>query len=174
MTIDGAIADAGSGSVLLAGGGTVRLDAAGSYAGGTSMVSGETLDLGATGAAGSAPITLGGDATVRIEAGVALDNDIIGFDTGETLDFVGISNGTLAGTIDFNVLRKLLTVGGSSGTVTVQFDLVAQFDTLDFHATLDAGVAARVSPMSRVSRPERASIPRSVRDRSSCCASAIW
>ena len=138
----GAGANAGAGAVALTGGGTVRLDAAGDYTGGTVLAADDTLDLGATGAAGSAPILFEGAVALRIEPGVQVANGIIGLSAGDVIDFGGITNGAAAGTVSFDPSRDRLTVSGTSGgSVTVQFDPAVQYAAAAFQPSLDAGDA---------------------------------
>jgi hypothetical protein len=89
--IDGTVVDqtaSTTGAITLAGAGTLRLEAANRFAGGFTIGSGGTLELGQAAAAGSGTITFAGPATLRLDSSVP-GNVLAGFSTGDTIDLRG-------------------------------------------------------------------------------------
>jgi autotransporter-associated beta strand protein len=90
-TIAGALG--GAGVLIVSGPGTVTIDAAETYTGGTTIAGG-TLFLAADGAAGSGAITFasGAGGTLQIAAGVDPTNTIWGFDATDTIALAGVGD----------------------------------------------------------------------------------
>ena len=135
--------NAGSGSLLLNGPGTVLLSARNAYTGGTFLAAG-TLELGTVGAAGSGAVDFlpGSNATLTIDGTVTPTNAISGFATGDTIDLAGIAydaTGT-ATIIDGNILD---VVEGSQ-TYALQLDPQQSFVGQYFHLA-DAGLGTNVT-----------------------------
>jgi hypothetical protein len=131
-------ANAGAGSVVIEGVGTVKLGGANTYTGGTSL-DGGTLQLASATAAGSGAVTFaaGANATLLLDAlalpsgGTYSASPIAGFDFGDTIDFAGLAyaNGPTA-----NLSGSVLSV--TSGGVT---------DTLSsFAFAADVGAGAHL------------------------------
>ena len=139
-------ANAGAGTLVIAGGGQVNLDAADSYTGGTSIEAGAILALGAAGAAGSGTIDFVGSGTLEIGAGVSVGNTIGGFGTSDVLDFGAIKNGASAANVSFNPTTHKLTVGSGTLMSIVQLDPGTAYTAAAFHAALDgAGTGTAVT-----------------------------
>src|SRR5262249_13818562 len=97
-------ADAGAGTLVASGGGTIKLEVASTYSGGTFLQQGVTLDLGASGGAGTGTVEFAGLATLRIESGVSVANTITGLGGGDVLDLAGVTNAGSAGSISYNAI----------------------------------------------------------------------
>ena len=111
----------GSGNLIVAGGGTIELDATNGYAGGTTLDAG-TLVLGTIGAAGSGTIDFGAGANADISFSQANvpGNVISGFVSGDKLDITDLTAGGNQGTLGAdNVLSVPISGGGS---LTLQLD----------------------------------------------------
>ena len=127
VTIRSGINDGTSpGDVVLEGGGTLVLAAAGDYSGGTSLIDG-TLDLEAPGAAGTGAITFTGPAVLQVEANFALGNLVAGFGGGSTIDLRGVSvaPATISG-ISVEAAGNTLQVGAIDVTFSPSDDLTGQ------------------------------------------------
>jgi hypothetical protein len=115
--------DPGHGRVIIAGAGTVVLDAANTYTGGTTLDAG-TLELAASGAAGSGPITFVGAATLKIDAaalpasGGTFVDTIDNFTVGDAIDIAGLMY-KIAHPNTITLSGDTLTV--SNGTATYNF-----------------------------------------------------
>ena len=127
--------NAGAGSLLVNGAGTVQLSAANTYTGGTTLSSG-TLGLANTHAAGSGAITFANSsmATLLVGLGDTPSNIIAGFAQGETIDLAGIG---LATSKTLGAGNVLTVSGGSSGPVMLNFDPNQNFAGLAFQLTTD-------------------------------------
>ena len=130
----GAGYNAGAGSLLINGLGTVALSGANTFAGGTTLTSG-TLSLQSTTAAGTGAITFGAGsaATLQVGYGDAPANTITGFAQGETIDLAGVGFETTATPGASNAY----TFSGGSASVTLHFDVSRSFAGLTFHFASD-------------------------------------
>jgi hypothetical protein len=138
----GAGANAGAGSLLLDGVGTVELSAANTFSGGVSFFS-DTLDLANAHAAGSGTIDFisGGLGTLKIETGDAPTNVISGFVFGETIDLAGVT----ATSASVNPTTDVLTVSNGGVTVaTLQLDASAAREV--FTTSSDGTGGTDISP----------------------------
>lgn len=103
----------GSGGIVKAGTGALRLETAGSFTGATTIAAG-TLDVASTGALGNNTITLNGaTSNLKIEPGVTLANPLV----------FGAAGGQLSGhgTFSSNVVlgtNSVIAPGSSVGTLT--------------------------------------------------------
>jgi autotransporter-associated beta strand protein len=105
----------GAGSVAQMGSGTLRLLAADSYAGGTTIEAG-TLDIGNAAAAGTGVISFlpGAAGVLKIEPGATPANTIADFVPGETIDLAGIGLATGTSFASGATIDTLTLTGGSS------------------------------------------------------------
>ena len=128
VTISSTIADmagspvffnAGVGSLVVAGAGTLRLDAADTYTGGTMIDGGGTLDLGVVGAAGSGNIGFAGSGdTLKIETGVTVANTVATVQKNDVIDAVGFQTGNAT----FDPATHVLTIADSGGSLALTLD----------------------------------------------------
>ena len=95
LTLAGADAIVGDGSLTKAGAGTLALGAANSYAGGT-LLNGGSLQVGVAGALGGGTLTVGGPAALTASSDLSLQNAIV---LNDALTVTGAQNLGLAGDI---------------------------------------------------------------------------
>ena len=122
VTISDVIADDGDGSVQVGGSGTVVLDAANTYRGGSVIQNNATLELGTAGAAGSGAIafTNGAAATLQIDGSTMPSNTIDGFAAGDTIVLANVAPAASTATLNAN---GQLAVPTTTGTVDLQIGL---------------------------------------------------
>jgi autotransporter-associated beta strand protein len=151
LTIDDVIADqsgsGGTGTAGLAidGAGTVALNAADTYTGGTSLDSG-TLVLGNAHAAGSGAVTFGGDQPLlEFTIANAPTNTIDSFATGDTIDITDLSTQATLGTLENGNTLEIPYSNGNGGTLTLDLDPTANYDGDYFHLTPDGGSGTDVT-----------------------------
>jgi fibronectin-binding autotransporter adhesin len=93
LTLDGAMA--GTGSLVKNGAGTLALNNANNFGGGTTLLAG-TLSVGNSAALGTGTLTVGGTATLAASTDVALANNVV---LADNLGIAGAKNITLGGTV---------------------------------------------------------------------------
>jgi hypothetical protein len=160
LLIDDVIADqsgsggtgtnAGAASLVITGGGTVRLAAANTYAGGTTLGD-ATLEIAATGTVGSGAVTFAAlvDSTLRIERS-SFGNALHGFSRGDVIDLQAIS---YTGPAGFTRSGELVTV--SDGTTTLNLQLVGAAGPLILDEDADGSARLRVGQEAVVTSPGR-------------------
>jgi autotransporter-associated beta strand protein len=103
----------GAGGIVKAGTGTLRLETAGSFTGGTTITAG-TLDVASTGALGNNTVTLNGaTANLKIEPGVSLANNLVFGSGGGQLS----GHGTFSSSVSLGT-NSVVAPGSSVGTLT--------------------------------------------------------
>ncbi|MEO6840888.1 MAG: Hint domain-containing protein [Bradyrhizobium sp.] len=123
-------ANAGTGSLLMEGGGRLTLSADntpgssgdtshGGFTGGITIEAG-TVELASVGAAGSGAITFSGPGTLLVDHGDVPTNTIHGLGGGDFIDLAGIGTATTAGPP--NAGNQVTFSGGGAQSVTLQFD----------------------------------------------------
>jgi hypothetical protein len=155
-------ANAGSGSVIDAGAGTVVLSGGNTYTGGTTISGGGILELAVSGAAGSGTIAFGGSGgTLQIDGaaftGATFSNTIDQFAVGDVLDLRGLAFASGA-TAQYDSGGQILTVSG--GGVSEQLTLTNPASTNFATPTTDGSGGTRVtlfSPRPSVSTDATAS-----------------
>jgi hypothetical protein len=136
LTVSDAIADeAGAGTVIIGGLGTVVLNQANSFNGQILLQSG-TLDLAVASAAGTNDINWSGIATLKVEAGVAVANTIDNFGSFGSfavIDAAGVASGGGPGSVGF--AGGVLSITGDAASAALT--LSGAFDPVDFQAVSD-------------------------------------
>jgi autotransporter-associated beta strand protein len=123
QTVTASAGITGTGSLVLDGAGTLSLSGISSLSGGVVLDSG-VLSVGGSASVGTGPIRFatGDSATLRLSPTALPANVITGFAPGDTIDIAGFTaTGILLGA------NNLLTLVGSSGTITLQLDPNAGF-----------------------------------------------
>ncbi|HTW25886.1 MAG TPA: Hint domain-containing protein, partial [Acetobacteraceae bacterium] len=131
VTQSGVISDgATAGDVVLTGGGTLVLDAANTYSGGSTIHAGSTLELAQQGAAGTGAITFGtGNDALVVDAaaltGGALGNTLAGFATNDAIE-LGVAY-TGGGSANLTGSTLTVTEGANTTTFTLSGDYTGQY-----------------------------------------------
>jgi autotransporter-associated beta strand protein len=134
MGSGGTHGNAHAASVTIAGSGTVKLGAANTYAGGTTLRGG-ILELGNSTAAGSGAITFapGAAATLLLDAGVQPTNVIKGLiNSSDRIDLRGLAPGAQA-----SVSGHVLTITQAATTQTINLDPAQTYAADAFSSTSD-------------------------------------
>jgi hypothetical protein len=147
LTVSGTIADqsgsggvgatAGTGSLIIAGPGTVDLDAKNTFTGGITITSG-TLELGVAGAAGSGKITFdpSPDPTLVFSLSAVPTNEIDNFITGDTIEITGFA------ATGHSYTGGILTLDGVGGPVHLD---IPGLDLSDFNVGSSDGMTTVAS-----------------------------
>jgi autotransporter-associated beta strand protein len=156
VTVSGVIADesgsggtgasASQGKLLVQGGGTTRLTATNTFAGGSAISANSTLDLGAGGAGGTGTITFAGGSfgrllleTAALPSGTKFSNTVSAFTTGDAIDLSGLTfKAGAAASIASNTLSVI------SNGITDTIALSAPGANLGLVAVQDAGTGTEV------------------------------
>jgi hypothetical protein len=140
VILDGA-AIGGSGSLAFnAASGTLLVDAAETYSGGTTIANGSTLEIGAGDAAGSGDITFSGTGnTLRIDGTTMPSNTIVGMAPGNTIDLAGIAyDSTGTGSADLVGNQLQITENGQTYDLILSGIPAGEY----FHLAPDQGIGA--------------------------------
>jgi autotransporter-associated beta strand protein len=130
----------GTGNVVVAGGGLVRLDAANTYSGTTVLEQGTTLDITHSRGAGFGQVLFEGPGTLQLASGVVLGVPIGGLANGDAIDLLGLPGSGGAASVVFDPGSQMLTVSGGGGqSVELQVNAASGAASSNFIPSMDAG-----------------------------------